>query len=233
MHLFYETDISGPTAELNEEESHHALKVLRLKIADRIRLTDGKGAFYEAEIIATTGKKLLLSILSKEEQMLPTARLHIAIAPTKNIERTEFFIEKATEMGIAEISLLLCNRSERRNVRIDRLEKVMVSAAKQSVKAYMPKLNDLLPFEKFLQQSNPYQAKYLAYCGEGDKKEISTTIQPKQNLLVLIGPEGDFTPAEVAQAQQAGFGLVTLGNARLRTETAGIFVTSVFNFMNL
>jgi len=233
MHLFYETDISGPTAELNEEESFHAIKVLRLKIADRIRLTDGKGAFYDAEILSATGKKLLLSILAKQEQTPPKARLHIAIAPTKNIERIEVFLEKATEMGITEISLLLCNRSERRNVRHDRLEKVVVSAAKQSLKAYMPKLNDLMPFADFVKKENLPQAKYLAWCSEGEKKEIQAEVKPNTDLLVLIGPEGDFTPAEAALAQQAGFGLLTLGDARLRTETAGIFVASVFNFVNL
>lgn len=233
MHLFYETDISGTTVELNEEESLHMVKVLRLKIADRIRLTDGKGAFYDAEIASTAGKKATLLILSKQEQTPPKARLHIAIAPTKNIERIENFLERATEMGITEVSLLLCDRSERRNVRYDRLEKVVVAAAKQSLKAYMPKLNDLMPFEKFVQQSNLPQAKYLAYCGEGEKKEIKAEVKPNADLLVLIGPEGDFTPAEAALAQQAGFELITLGNARLRTETAGIFVASVFNFVNL
>lgn len=233
MHLFYEPDLAGTTAELNEEESHHLVKVLRLRVADRIRLTDGKGAFYEAEILSTAGKKVHLSILSKEEQAPPKANLHIAIAPTKNIERIELFLEKATEMGISEISLVLCNRSERRNVRLDRLEKVVVSAAKQSLKAYMPKLNDLTPFESFIKQPNLPNARYIAYCGDGEKKEISKTAQPNTNFLVVIGPEGDFAPNEVALAQAAGFELLTLGNARLRTETAGIFVASVFNFVNL
>lgn len=233
MHLFYEPDLAGTTAELNEEESHHLVKVLRLRVADRIRLTDGKGAFYEAEILSTSGKKAHLSILSKEEHAPPKANLHIAIAPTKNIERIELFLEKATEMGITEVSLLLCNRSERRNVRLDRLEKVLVSAAKQSLKPYMPKLNDLESFDKFLQRPNLPQARYIAYCGEGKKREIAKTIQPNANFLVLIGPEGDFTPVEVELAQRAGFEQLTLGNARLRTETAGIFVASVFNFVNL
>lgn len=233
MLLFYEPNITGNIAELNEEESQHALKVLRLKVGDTIRLTDGKGCFYNAEITSTTGKKAGLLITEKQEQTPPRARLHIAMAPTKNIDRFEYFLEKATELGISEITPLLCDRSERRNIREDRLEKVVVSAAKQSLKAYMPKLNALTPISKFVTQPNLPANKYIAWCADGEKKLLQNSVNQNTDILVLIGPEGDFTPAEAAQAQQAGFDLLTLGDTRLRTETAGIFVASVFNFVNL
>jgi 16S rRNA (uracil1498-N3)-methyltransferase len=232
MHLFYEPHINGTTAELNEEESHHALKVLRLKVGDAIRLSDGKGAFYDAEITGTTGKKAGLLITSKQEQTAPNANLHIAMAPTKSIERFEFFLEKATETGIASITPLVCDRSERRQIREDRLEKVIISAAKQSLKAWMPMFEPLTPFAKFINSPTLPQRKYIAWCDDGDKKELKDVVTPGTDILVLIGPEGDFTPAEVEQAIKAGFEPITLGETRLRTETAGIFVASVFNFVN-
>lgn len=232
MHLFYEPHITGNAAELNEEESQHALKVLRLKVGDAIRLTDGKGSFYNAEISGTTGKKAGLLILSKEEQTAPKARLHIAMAPTKSIERFEFFLEKATETGIAAITPLLCDRSERRQIREDRLEKVIVSAAKQSLKAWMPTMDALTPFAKFISSPTLPQRKYIACCDEREKKQLRDVVNQNTDILVLIGPEGDFTPAEIEQAIQAGFEPVSLGETRLRTETAGIFVASVFNFVN-
>lgn len=232
MQLFYEPDISGNIALLNEEESQHALKVLRLKPGDTIRLTDGKGAFYEAEITGVSGKKAALLIHKKEEQSPPKARLHIAMAPTKNIDRFEYFLEKATELGISEITPLLCDRSERRNLRDDRVEKIVVAAAKQSLKAWMPTLHPLTPFDKFVNTPTLPKQRFLAWCADGDKKSLKDEANQNSDILVLIGPEGDFTPAESALAQQQGFGLLTLGETRLRTETAGIFVASVFNFVN-
>jgi 16S rRNA (uracil1498-N3)-methyltransferase len=232
MHLFYEPHITGNTVDLNEEESHHALKVLRLKVGDTVRLSDGKGAFYDAEIASTTGKKAGLLITAKQEQTSPKANLHIAMAPTKSIERFEFFLEKATETGIDTITPLVCDRSERRQIREDRLEKVIVSAAKQSLKAWMPVFDPLTPFVKFVNSTTLPQHKYIAWCDEGEKKQLRDIVTPGTDILVLIGPEGDFTPAEVQEAIKAGFVPITLGDTRLRTETAGIFVASVFNFVN-
>lgn len=232
MHLFYEPHITGNTVELNEEESFHAIKVLRLKTGDAVRLTDGKGSFYDAEIAATLGKKAELLITAKQEQTAPKANLHIAMAPTKSIERFEFFLEKATETGISAITPIVCDRSERRQIREDRLVKVVVSAAKQSLKAWMPRFDELTPFSKFVNSPNLPANKYIAWCDEGEKKELKEVLNQNTDILVLIGPEGDFTPAEVQEAIKAGFVPVTLGDTRLRTETAGIFVASVFNFVN-
>lgn len=231
MHLFYEPDINGNVVELNEEETHHALKVMRLKTGDTVGLIDGKGGMYTAEITGT-GKKAALLITSKQEQTAPKARLHIAMAPTKNIERFEVFLEKATETGISTITPLLCDRSERRQIREDRLEKVIVSAAKQSLKAWMPQFNGFTPFAEFVKRTGLPQHKYIAWCAGGNKKELKNVVTPGTDILVLIGPEGDFTPAEAEAAQKAGFELLSLGDTRLRTETAGIFVASVFNFVN-
>jgi 16S rRNA (uracil1498-N3)-methyltransferase len=233
MHLFYEPNISGNTVELNEEESHHALKVLRLKTGDVVRLSDGLGCFYTAEITSTSGKKAGLLITHKEEQSQAGTRLHIAMAPTKSIERFEFFLEKATETGIATITPLLCSRSERRQIREDRLEKVIVSAAKQSLKAWMPKFEGFTKFDDFVNSPTLPQHRYIAWCDDAaEKKELKEIVTPGTDILVLIGPEGDFTPAEVELALKAGFVPITLGNTRLRTETAGIVVASVFNFVN-
>jgi 16S rRNA (uracil1498-N3)-methyltransferase len=232
MHLFYEPHITGNTVELNEEESFHAIKVLRLKTGDTVRLTDGKGSFYDAEIAVIIGKKAELLITAQQEQTAPKAKLHIAMAPTKSIERFEFFLEKATETGIAAITPIVCDRSERRQIREDRLVKVVVSAAKQSLKAWMPRFDELTAFSKFVNATNLPEHKYIAWCDEGEKKQLRDVVNQNTDILVLIGPEGDFTPAEVQEAIKAGFIPITLGDTRLRTETAGIFVASVFNFVN-
>ena len=228
MTLFYCPNISTATI-LSEEESQHAIKVLRLQAGDGIIVIDGVGGFYEAEITLPHPKhcqfRILKSIFDFGKR---NYKLHIAIAPTKNIERTEWFIEKVTEIGIEEISLLLCRFSERKNVNESRLEKIIISAAKQSKKAYFPILNQLTPFEQFIKTTKADNC-FIAHCYEQDKKLLSEELKGKKDILILIGPEGDFSKEEVDLAIKFGYFPVSLGDSRLRTETAGIVACTTVN----
>lgn len=233
MHLFYTPDINGNTYTLSEEESNHCNKVLRLKQGDKVNLIDGVGGLYTAEIAEATKRAVHLSIIDKQSEFGKRNHyLHIAIAPTKNIDRLEWFLEKATEIGIDEVTPIICDRSERKIVKEDRLEKVITSAVKQSLTAYHPKINTAIPFKDFIKQSEA-DDKLIAHCiDEDDRKAISKIIKPHQKYLILIGPEGDFTPKEIELALQSGFKPVTLGNARLRTETAGLAACFEVNYLN-
>jgi 16S rRNA (uracil1498-N3)-methyltransferase len=233
MHIFYTPDITQQTYTLNEEESKHCVRVLRLPIGAQVYLVDGKGGFYTAEITSDNPKKVSLSILKVENEFNRRNHyLHIAVAPTKNIDRIEWFLEKATELGIDEITPIITDRSERRVVKEDRLNKVITSAVKQSIKAYHPKLNEAIPFDAFLKQSFDGD-KLIAHCiDNGDKKYISDLIKPQGRYLIMIGPEGDFTPEEVNSTLNKGFKALTLGDNRLRTETAALSVCFEINYLN-
>ncbi len=233
MHLFYTPDINSNTYTLSEEESNHCNKVLRLKQGDKVHLIDGVGGLYIAEIAEATKKAVLLSVLEKQSEFGKRNHyLHIAIAPTKNIDRLEWFLEKATEIGIDEVTPIICDRSERKIVKEERLEKVVISAVKQSLTAYHPKINTSISFKDFIKQ-NDADYKLIAHCiDEGERKTIQEFINPYQKYLVLIGPEGDFTPKEVELALQNGYKPVTLGNTRLRTETAGLAACFEVNYLN-
>lgn len=233
MHIFYTPDITHNTYTLNEEESKHCVRVLRLTTGSIVNLVDGKGGFYTAEITSDNPKKVSLSILKVETEFHKRNHyLHIAVAPTKNIDRIEWFLEKATELGIDEVTPIITDRSERRVVKEDRLNKVITSAVKQSIKAYHPKLNDAITFDAFLKE--PFDGnKLIAHCiDNGEKQYISKLITPHQKYLVLIGPEGDFTPDEVNLALNKGFKALTLGDNRLRTETAALSVCFEINYLN-
>ena len=233
MHIFYTPDITQNTYTLNEEESKHCVRVLRLSTGTIINLVDGVGGFYTAEIIADHPKKVVLSILHTEQEYKKRNHyLHIAVAPTKNIDRLEWFLEKATELGIDEVTPIITDRSERRIVKDDRLNKVITSAVKQSIKAYHPKLNEATTFADFLKQ--PFEGEQLiAHCIDNtEKKFISDLVIPFQKYLVLIGPEGDFTPEEVDLALNKGFKALTLGENRLRTETAALATCFEINYLN-
>jgi 16S rRNA (uracil1498-N3)-methyltransferase len=233
MHIFYTPDITQNTYTLNEEESKHCVRVLRLTIGSIVNLVDGKGGFYTAEITSDNPKKVSLSILKVETEFHKRNHyLHIAVAPTKNIDRIEWFLEKATELGIDEITPIITDRSERRVVKEDRLNKVITSAVKQSIKAYHPKLNDAISFDTFLKE--PFDGnKLIAHCiDNGEKQYISKLVAPHQKYLILIGPEGDFTPDEVNLALNKGFKALTLGDNRLRTETAALSVCFEINYLN-
>lgn len=235
MHIFYTPDltISEQSYQLNEEESKHCSRVLRLKKGDRINLVNGSGGFFLAEITDDNHKKTALSIITKENEFKKSDHyLHIAVAPTKNIDRIEWFLEKATEIGIQEISPIICERSERKDVKVDRLEKIMVSAMKQSLKAYLPKLNKALPFKDFIRQNASAEHKFIAHCLPNQKQELADNFNKNSQYLILIGPEGDFSEKEIEIALENGFLPITLGESRLRTETAALQACFEVNYLN-
>lgn len=234
MHLFYVPDIAGDTFELGPEESRHAMQVLRMKTGDSLRLTDGRGLWCTGEIEpGSTAKACRIRIGERKEQhgKLPY-RLHLGIAPTKNGDRYEWFLEKATEIGVSRITPLLCDHSERKTVKHDRGEKVLVSAMKQSMKAYLPELEEMTPFRTFIEAvASTESQQFIGHVDESLPLEkrigLFDAIRPGGSYIILIGPEGDFSPAEIEVAEAAGFVPVTLGDTRLRTETAGLVVTTL------
>ena len=231
MQLFYCPDLKGSTHLLNEEESKHIIRVLRLKNGDFIHLTDGKGGLFKAELIDDHPKRCTVQIVeSKTEYGKRDYKLNMAVAPTKNISRYEWFLEKATEFGIDEITPIICEHSERKEVKNQRLEKVIISAVKQSLKAYVPTLKQSQKFKDFVKQEFSGQ-KFIAYC-EGKPKHLKELYKAKSDVLILIGPEGDFSPEEVKLAQANGFDIISLGESRLRTETAAIAACHAINFIN-
>jgi 16S rRNA (uracil1498-N3)-methyltransferase len=232
MHVFYTPDISADTYTLNEEESKHCSKVLRLVVDDEIVLIDGVGGWYDAKIVEVTKKSVFLKVIKVTRDFGKRNHyLHIAIAPTKNIDRLEWFLEKATEIGIDEVSLIICDRSERKIVKEERLEKVITSAVKQSLTAYHPKINIAQSFNDFMKQEfNGF--KFIAHCMEGEKQYLNQLSQPHQTYIILIGPEGDFSPEELQIALQKGYNPVTLGDTRLRTETAALAACFEANYIN-
>lgn len=234
MHLFYTPDIDAakPQYLLSEEESKHCVRVLRLGAGDELQLIDGKGGFYHARIAEANPKKTLLQIISAEQEFGKRNHyLHLAVAPTKNIERMEWLLEKATEIGIDEVSFLICHHSERRGLKLERLNKIVTSAVKQSIKAYHPVLNEPIAFSRFIDKPFDGQ-KFIAHCEDGDKAAIAQTLNKHGKYLVLIGPEGDFSPAEIEQALNTGYKAITLGESRLRTETAALAACFEVNFLN-
>jgi len=234
MYLFYCPDIETKQT-LSEEESGHCVRVLRYSTGDEILITDGKGTTYTARITNPHPKHCDFEIVSSEKQEKHHAfHLHIAIAPTKNIERMEWAIEKCVEIGVDEITPLLCRFSERKQLRTDRLEKIILSAAKQSLTPYMPVLHELTPYDEFIsrQQSIDGLQKFIAHCYKEDKRVLKDEIEQGRDVLVLIGPEGDFSEQEVADALASGFVPVSLGNSRLRTETAAVVACHTAVLMN-
>lgn len=223
MQLFYAHKIEDSTAFLDQEETRHCTKTLRKNIGDTISFTDGCGGMYEGKIIDFNKKSCTLEILKTiETKDKRNFKLHIAIAPTKNINRLEWFLEKVTEFGTDEITFLLCQRSERKKIRLDRLEKVVLSAAKQSLKSSFPKVNDLIKLKDFIPQTKA-QFKGIAHCNTTNLPHLRHMLHQEHNeILLLIGPEGDFSEEEVSLAKEHGFEEIGLGTSRLRTETAGI-----------
>lgn len=221
MYLFYTPNIAVSNA-LSEEESAHCVRVLRYAQGDDILLTDGLGTTYQARITTASPKRCEFEVLSSQKQKPSHSfYLHIAIAPTKNIERLEWMVEKCTEIGVDEITPLLCRFSERKVLRTDRLQKIILSACKQSLTPYVPRLNELTDYRTFIRSAQEQQ-RFIAHCYEQDKRNLKDEIVPTQSVLVLIGPEGDFSEQEVQEALALGFVPVSLGNSRLRTETAGV-----------
>lgn len=231
MHVFYTPDIQN-RAELPAEEAAHAVRVLRLQAGDEVTLTDGKGNFYRAEISVASNKRCLVNILETQPQEpLWQGHLHIAMAPTKNMDRTEWFAEKATEIGFDELTFLNCRFSERKVIKTERIQKILVSAIKQSLKARLPRLNEMTDFNKFVRQ--PFNGqKFIAHCYEGEKPLLKDILKRGEDALVLIGPEGDFSEEEVKLAIEQGFQPISLGRSRLRTETAALVACHILNLQN-
>lgn len=231
MHVFYAPDIAV-NPELPEEEAGHCLRVLRLTVGDEIMLTDGKGCFYRAAISAATGKRCQVKV----NEVIPQepfwkGHLLLAMAPTKNMDRIEWFVEKATEIGFDELSFLNCRFSERKVIKTERIEKIVVSAIKQSLKARKPVVNEMVDFGRFMQREFAGQ-KFIAHCYEGEKPLLKDVLQPGEDAVVLIGPEGDFSREEVEKAEAMGFRSISLGKSRLRTETAALVAVHTMNLFN-
>ena len=231
MHVFYVEEIAAELVQLSEEESFHLSKVVRLKIGDKVFVTDGKGKFCEANVVEVHQKHSKLSIINtKTEFGKLNYNLSIAIAPTKNIDRFEWFLEKATEIGIDTIYPILCEKSERDVIKNERLEKIIMAAMKQSVAAYKPVLNGLAFFNEILKAK--HSQKFIAHCHDIEKEDLSKICKPNGDVLILIGPEGDFSLKEIEQASLVGFVPIKLGNKRLRTETAGIVACNMVSIVN-
>lgn len=232
MLLFYQSEMRNAALDtintLNEEDSRHCIKVLRKNIGDKIHVVDGVGGMFECEITKAHEKKCELRVLSIEKDFQKKDfYLHIAIAPTKNADRIEYFIEKCVEIGIDEITLIQTKHSERKHQKTERLEKIAISAMKQSLKAYLPKINDLTSFENIVTKIKS-ENKFIAHLTD-DAKPLKSLIESKNDFFLMIGPEGDFSKEEVVLAQSIGFQVVTLGSSRLRTETAGVVACTIIN----
>ncbi len=235
MHLFYTPDIIQDTYTLSEDESKHCIRVLRLTIGAKIVLIDGKGGWYDAVISNDDVRRCSVNIVNKKKEFGKcNLDLHIAIAPTKNMDRLELFVEKATELGISEISTIDCQNIKRTVVKTERLDKVAISAIKQSMKAYLPRINEMVEFEKFINLNKEYKGqRFIAHCYEAENKiHLKNVYKKGENALILIGPEGDFSKDEVKFALDNGFQEINLGSSRLRTETAAIYACTAINILN-
>lgn len=234
MNLFYSPDITTEESRFafSREESRHIVKVLRKTEGDKIHLTNGKGWVFEAEITLADIKHCTAHIIAETQQSPRDYHLHLAVAPTKMNDRYEWFLEKATEIGIDEITPVICDHSERTKIKPGRLEKIIQSAMKQSLSAYLPKLNPPVALEKFLQQKTDGQT-FIAHCEEGKERFLlRQKLIPGQKATVLIGPEGDFSGKEITLARDKGYIPVSLGDSRLRTETAAIVACHTAALLN-
>ncbi len=233
MFLFYTPDIEEHQ-ELPAEEAAHCLRVLRMTEGDKISLTDGRGAFYEAELTLVSNKRCFCRILTKETPLpLWRGHLHVAMAPTKNMDRVEWFAEKATEIGFDELTFLYCRFSERKVIKTERVDKILVSAMKQSLKPTKPVLNEMTDFSRFVKQERAGQ-KFIAHCYDdmGEKPMLKEVLKPGEDAVVMIGPEGDFSREEVELAMANGYRSISLGRSRLRTETAALVACHILNLAN-
>jgi len=232
MQLFYNAHITQDTKQItfDKTESRHIIRVLRKKLGDQLFITNGKGILFTSEISIADDKKCLVNIISVNEKPKPwNYYLHIAMAPTKNIDRFEWFLEKATEIGIDEITPILCERSERKIIKSERLEKIIESAMKQSLKFHLPKLNPLISFDDFVNKDFKGDL-FIAHCEKTSRKNLIKNLTPNNRTTVLIGPEGDFSFLEIEKALELNYIPVTLGESRLRTETAGVVATNMISF---
>ncbi len=230
--LFYQPDVPNGLHYLDPEESRHCTKVLRKRAGDTIHVTDGKGFLYTCIITDANPGKCAFKIEFSEQEKPKDFHIHIAIAPTKNPDRTEWFVEKAIEIGVDEITFLACENSERTTLKVERIEKLALSALKQSLKTTFTKIHSIKELHQFISQSNSSD-KFIAYVDQSNPNELFKVAKPKSSYTVLIGPEGDFSPTELELAIKHGYKKVALGPSRLRTETAGIAACHTLNLLNL
>ncbi|OYX83674.1 MAG: 16S rRNA (uracil(1498)-N(3))-methyltransferase [Flavobacteriales bacterium 32-34-25] len=233
MQLFYNPNIDEQTENFffDKEESKHIIKVLRKRDGDILFVTNGLGFLFECEITLASDNKCTVKINSFEKKATPKFNLHLAVAPTKMNDRYEWFLEKATEIGIQEITPIICDRSERKVINKERFDKIILSALKQSNEVYLPKLNEAVTFKEFVNQKNNGTL-LIAHCEETDKKTLKSVLKANEDITLLIGPEGDFSVKEIALALENNFIPVSLGNTRLRTETAAIVACHSVVFFN-
>lgn len=233
MQLFYNPDINETTDSFSfdKEESRHIIKVLRKKDSDILFVTNGLGYLFKTEITLASDNKCTVQIISFEKKDSSNYHLHLAVAPTKMNDRYEWFLEKATEIGIHEITPIICDHSERKVINKDRFEKIILSAMKQSNELFLPKLNEAITYKEFVKLEIE-GLKLIAHCEETDKKTLKFVLKPHENITILIGPEGDFSENEIALALENQFTPVSLGNTRLRTETAAVVACHSVVFVN-
>jgi len=231
VNLFYQPQITEGIFYLDPEESKHCIKVLRRTRGDTLRITDGKGFFYDTIISKADAQQCHFEVKEKIKEPTKDFSIHIAISPTKNPERIEWFVEKAVELGIDEISFVHCTTTERPYLKIERMNKVAISAMKQSLKATLPKVNDLVKLDALIKQSKE-ESKFIAHVDHANPDHLKNVAPHPSNYLVLIGPEGDFSTDEITFAIQHHFQKVSLGNSRLRTETAGLAACHILNLIN-
>ena len=233
MQLFYNPTINKTQTSFvfDKEESKHIIKVLRKKEGDILHVTNGLGFLFTTEITIASDNKCTVKIVSFEKQDKPKFHLHLAVAPTKMNERYEWFLEKATEIGVQEITPIICDNSERKVIKTDRFQKILESAMKQSLHYYLPKFNEPITFKDFLKKEHRGQ-KFVAHCEETDKKSLKNELITNEDVTILIGPEGDFSVKEIQQAIAANFIPVSLGATRLRTETAAVIACHSVVFRN-
>ncbi len=231
MNLFYQPLITKDIFYLDQEESKHCIKVLRRTKGDALKITDGKGFFYDAFITKADAQQCFFEIKETMAEPVKNFSIHIAISPTKSPERIEWFVEKVVELGVDEISFVQCKTTERPFIKIERLEKVAISAMKQSLKATLPKVNDIVKLDSLIKQSKE-ASKFIAHVDYSNPAHLQKVSVPASDYLVLIGPEGDFSEGELILALEQGFQKVSLGRSRLRTETAGLAACHILNLLN-
>jgi len=233
MQLFYNPEIQPNASSFifDKEESRHIVKVLRKTEGSIIHISNGAGYLFTSEIIFASEKKCEVKIVKEEFHEPAPYSLHLAVAPTKLNDRYEWFLEKATEIGISEITPIICEHSERINFKADRFEKILQSAMKQSLQYYMPKLNEPIAFNTFVEEQREGQL-FIAHCEETEKRLLKNALEPKKVVTILIGPEGDFSTKEITLALQQNYIPVSLGNTRLRTETAAVVAAHSVAFIN-
>jgi len=234
MQLFYQSNISEKSKEIvfNKEESRHIGKSLRKQLGDTLYLTNGKGLFFEAELLSTNPKKCMATIISYKKEPPRPYHLHLVVAPTKSNDRYEWFLEKVTEIGVTEITPIICEHSERKSINSTRFEKIIQNAMKQSLKAFLPILNPAVKYKDFVKSDNIMGDRFIAHCEDSQKISFKSVLQKKQHITVMIGPEGDFSHTEIKFATKNGFEAVSLGLNRLRTETAAIVACQSVSFVN-